>query len=222
MENKAIIFDMDGLLIDSEPIWKEAGVELFTRLGYPMTKEKMSETMGMRCDEVVAMRYKERPWTELTLEKTMKELISLVVRKTKEHGKAMPGAIRAVQTAQNSVWKTAISSSSPMELIEAVLELLGVGGFDILHSAFSEKNGKPAPDVYFSTAKLLGVKPENCLAIEDSFNGVRSAKSAGMKCISVPDLRYTTKIDMQKIGADYILDSLENVSEELLTTIFNS
>jgi len=213
MKDRAIIFDMDGVLIDSEPIWKDAGIELFTRLGVAMTRERMAETMGMRCDEVVALRYDQTPWEGMSVEETSNELIRLVVEKTKARGKELPGAIQAVRAAQKLGVKTAIASSSPMVLIEAVVAHLGLDGFEALHSAFSEKRGKPAPDVYLATAKALDILPEHCIVIEDSLNGMKSAKAAGMHCLAVPDARYFSKEQVAEY-ADHVFDSLEEVTLE--------
>ncbi|PIY92724.1 MAG: 2-deoxyglucose-6-phosphatase [Candidatus Magasanikbacteria bacterium CG_4_9_14_0_2_um_filter_42_11] len=215
----AIIFDMDGVLIDSEPIWKDAGIELFTRLGVPMTRERMAETMGMRCDEVVALRYASNPWEGMTVGEASDELIRLVVEKTKALGQALPGALSAIRIAQDMGVKTAIASSSPMVLIEAVIEHLGIGGFDSLHSAFSEKRGKPAPDVYLATAKALDILPEHCIVIEDSLNGMKAAKAAGMTCIGIPDARYFSHEQVSGV-ADHIFDSLESCTREQFVSLF--
>ncbi|HBB38270.1 MAG TPA: hexitol phosphatase HxpB [Candidatus Magasanikbacteria bacterium] len=215
----AIIFDMDGVLIDSEPIWKDAGIELFTRLGVPMTRERMAETMGMRCDEVVALRYASEPWNSMTVDEATDELIRLVVEKTKATGQALPGALSAIRVAQEMGVKTAIASSSPMVLIEAVIDHLQLGDFDALHSAFSEKRGKPAPDVYLAAAKALDILPEHCIVIEDSLNGMKAAKAAGMTCIAIPDARYFTHADIADY-ADHIFDSLEYCTREQFELFF--
>ncbi|OIO19079.1 MAG: 2-deoxyglucose-6-phosphatase [Candidatus Magasanikbacteria bacterium CG_4_9_14_0_2_um_filter_41_10] len=218
MKQRAIIFDMDGVLIDSELIWKDAGIELFTRLGVPMTRERMAETMGMRCDEVIALRYASEPWEGMTVDEATDELIRLVVEKTKD-GKVLPGALAAVRTAQNMGVKTAIASSSPMVLIETVVSHFGFGEFDSLHSAFSEKRGKPAPDVYLATAKALDILPEHCIVIEDSLNGMKAAKAAGMMCIAVPDARYFSHEQVSDV-ADHIFDSLEACTREQFESLF--
>lgn len=211
---------MDGVLIDSEPIWKDAGIELFTNLGVPMTRERMAETMGMRCDEVVALRYASEPWEGMSIEEATDELIRLVVEKTMATGKALPGSIAAVRAAQELGVKTAIASSSPMVLIEAVINHLGLDGFDALYSAFSEKRGKPAPDVYLAAARALDISPEHCIVVEDSLNGMKAAKAAGMVCIGVPDARYFSKDDVAAY-TDHIFDSLEACTREQFESLFS-
>ena len=222
MNNKAIIFDMDGLLIDSEPLWKKSEVKIYGSVGIPMTLEMTNETMGMRCDEVTKYWHRKYPWKEKTVEEVTDELVYAVIEMMKNEGKLLSGVEKTLEIVRKMGVKIAIVSSSSLEMINVVVDSLNLGKFDLLYSAENEIHGKPAPDVYLSASKILKIPVENCIALEDSLNGVRSAKAAGMKCIAVPDERYTPKIEMQNVSSDFILDSLEDFSEELILSILNS
>jgi len=185
---KAAIFDMDGLLIDSEPLWQEAEIAVFRSVGIPLTKELCRETVGLRLDEVVRYWYERRPWQGTPLEVMESKILEMVSRLIVEHGKPMPGVKETVDILKEANYELAVASSSPMQLIRTSLETFGmIDYFSILHSADSEVEGKPHPGVYRSTMSRLGANPSNCLAFEDSAVGVRAAKSAGAKVIAVPD-----------------------------------
>lgn len=210
---KAVIFDMDGLLIDSEPLWQESEILEFGKVGVPLTTDLCLQTVGFRINEVVDYWYARYPWPDF--EQGMME--KLIVRKVIElvHRKGSPkeGLQHAIDFVKSRQVKLAVASSSFYEIIDAVLEKFGIKHeFNILHSAEDEKHGKPHPAVYLTTAKKLGVLPQECIAIEDSLNGVLSAKAATMKCIAVPDssMKYNEKL----IIADMQLRSLNELNEE--------
>ena len=185
---------MDGLLLDSEPYWKEAEIEVFTGLGVPLTGEMCDSTVGKRIEEVVSHWNNLYPWDtnkkDSSFEKVSEDVIGKVVKLIKEKGTPLEGVDYIIKFFKDRKIKTAIASSSAMEIIEAVLQKFGIKEeFDAIHSAENEQYGKPHPAVYLNTAKQLGILTKNCLAFEDSYNGLLAAKDAGMKTVAVPEKR---------------------------------
>lgn len=184
---KAIIFDMDGLLIDSEPLWQEAEIKVFGRLGIELTKEMCEPLQGVKLIEAVEHWYNYQPWEGKTFEEVEKELIDemkVLIKKAK----ILPGVHETIDYYKNNNYPMAVASSSTLDLIEIVVDMLGIRGkMAVLHSSEFEKEGKPSPDVFLSAAKKMRVKPENCLVFEDSINGVKAGKAAGMKVVAIPN-----------------------------------
>ena len=208
---KAAIFDMDGLLIDSEPLWQEAEISVFRSVGVPLTRELCHETVGVRLDQVVRHWYEKFPWRGQPLDVVEARILGEVSRLVVERGKPMPGVTRTIDMLSAAKYELAVASSSPMRLIRAALETLGlIDNFSVLHSAEAEGEGKPHPAVYLSTMSRLGVDPGNCIAFEDSAIGVRAAKSAGAWVIAVPDPADIS--NRAFAAADVVLSSLSNFS----------
>lgn len=185
---KAVIFDMDGLLIDSEPLWRKAEVKVFNEFGVPVTLERCRETAGLRIDEVVKYWESEYSFQDVSKEKIISGILEEVIGLIKSEGEAMGGVDKIIAFFESQKTPMAIVSSSSMRVINAVLDKINVKEkMKIIHSAENELFGKPHPGVYITTAQKLGVSPSECLAFEDSKNGVLSAKSAKMKCVAVPD-----------------------------------
>jgi sugar-phosphatase len=209
---QAVIFDMDGVLIDSEPLWQDVEVEVFSALGVPITRERCKETMGFRVNEAVAHWHGQYPWEGPTIDEVATQIVDGLITAVRERGQAMPGAQEAVVFCRQRVERLAICTSSYYRVIDAVLERCGLAGaFAVVHSAQDEARGKPDPAVYLSTAAKLGVAPERCLAIEDSPNGVLSAKDAGMACLAVPDPGLTGHAGFGR--ADLVLASLDDLND---------
>lgn len=180
------MFDMDGVLIDSEPLWREVEREVFASVGIELTDEDLFPTMGVRVADVVERWHSRHPWTEPSRREVADAIVQGVVRSVEQHGAPNDGAARAVAYIRGLGLRLALASSSPMPLIRAVLSLDDLADlFDIVVSGEDEQHGKPHPAVYLSAARGLEVAPERCLAVEDSINGVRSAKAAGMVCVAV-------------------------------------
>lgn len=204
---QAAIFDMDGLLIDSEPLWEDAEMAVFGRLGVPLTPERCLETRGLRITEVAQYWHDRYPWPGNDLPLVATQVLREVGERIRQRGRPLPGALAAVELARKRCSKLAVTSSSPMELIETVLDKLGLRrSFDVIGSADGERSGKPHPAVYLSTATRLGVSPSACIAFEDSLAGVLAAKAARMTCVAVPDPRQ--RQDPRFAIADTVLDSL--------------
>jgi HAD superfamily hydrolase (TIGR01509 family) len=212
---RAVIFDMDGVLVDSEPLWRLAERQIFAEVGLELTDADCESTMGMRSDEVIEHWFRLSPWqgatcadVEARLESRMRELLT-------EHATAMPGVVESIAMARVEGLALGLATSSAPPLIEAVLTKLGLGdAFDIAHSAIDEELGKPHPAVFLTTARLLGVEPAECVAIEDSVAGVRSGKAAGMRVIAVPPPHLFEEADYDQ--ADIKLRSLAELTPEML------
>jgi len=185
---RALIFDMDGVLIDSEPLWHEAEIASAGEAGLVLTPEDCLRTTGLRVDEAVAYWCERHPHLaphrEVLVASTLDRLVDLVSRR----GMPKPGVDEVLALARSRGLRLALASSSPYRVIHAVLDALGLHAvFEVIHSAEEEARGKPDPAVYLTTARKLGIEPELCIAVEDSPNGLLSAKAAGMKCIVVPE-----------------------------------
>ncbi|MFB2983954.1 hexitol phosphatase HxpB [Microseira sp. BLCC-F43] len=221
MLDVAAIFDMDGVLIDSEPLWCRAEVEVFNNLGVPLTPSMCSQTMGLRTDEVVSYWYAQFPWTGASQSAVAERILSRVGFLVETEGKPMPGAVEAVQLCRSMDLPLALATSSPMSLVSLVLKRLGLqDAFDVLNSAETEEFGKPHPAVYLTTARRLGVHPSKCVAVEDSIRGMMSAKNAGMRCIVIPAAE--ERENPEFAAADIVLDSLEAIDRAWLERVMNS
>ena len=184
---RAILFDMDGLLIDSEPLWKDAEREVFARVGVTIPAALAEITMGLRTDEVTAFWYARQPWSGASLEEVENAVIEQVGELIATRGAALPGVAQVLDFFAARKYRMAIASNSPDVLIDAVLRKLAIGHyFQVLCSSVHEPQGKPHPGVYLTAAARLGVAPERCLVFEDSVPGIRAAKAAGMTAVAVP------------------------------------
>ena len=209
---EAVIFDMDGLLINSEPLWQEAEILVFEQVNIVLTSELCQQTQGLRIDEVVNYWYQRYPWTNLTKLKVEELIVNKVIELIHSKGEGLPGVEQAIAFVKSKDVKIALASSSAMTIIKAALQTLGLTEiFTEVYSAESEVLGKPHPGVYLTTASKLGIAPQSCLALEDSLNGVLAAKAAQMKCIAIPE---AIQQDNPKFAiADRVLQSLEELND---------
>jgi mannitol-1-/sugar-/sorbitol-6-/2-deoxyglucose-6-phosphatase len=206
---------MDGVLIDSEPLWHEAEIAAAGEAGLVLTPEDCLRTTGLRVDEAVAYWCERHPHLaprgEILVASTLDRLVDLVTRR----GTPKPGVDEVLTLARSAGLRLALASSSPYRVIHAVLDALGLhSAFEVIHSAEEESRGKPDPAVYLTTARKLGIEPERCIAIEDSPNGLLSAKAAGMKCIVVPEP--ALRADPRFALADARVAELGEIGTELL------
>jgi mannitol-1-/sugar-/sorbitol-6-/2-deoxyglucose-6-phosphatase len=185
---QAVIFDMDGVIIDSEPLWQTAEQLVFETIGIQLTTAMCRQTIGLRTDEVIRYWFDRQPWESKSLEQVEAELLAEVEVLILAQGKAMAGLHAILELISKSNLRLAIASSSPKKLIQSVISKLSIDDyFESCYSGFDVPNGKPDPAVYLAAAAGLELDPQNCLAIEDSLVGIRSAKAAGMKVIAVPE-----------------------------------
>lgn len=211
---RAVIFDMDGLLIDSEPIWQKAEKEIFHELGIDLTPEMMVATMGLRTDELIRYWYNYHPWEKPGLRELADRFTRTMIEYFIGEGELMDGVIHALDFFADKGLPLALASSSDMELIKAFLDKFDLERrFSIVYSAEFEKYGKPHPAVYLETARRLSVEPVNCLAIEDSFHGMIAGKAARMKVIVIPE--ENDRMNPRFGAADIRLSSLAEINDEV-------
>lgn len=207
-----VIFDMDGLLIDSEPLWYEAMQEVFEKQGVSLTKELASKTTGLRTIEVVHFWHRYFDWKNVSQEAIADDILDRVIDKIITSATLMPGALDILSFFRAKGVKMGLASSSPMRLIKASLQRFQLESFfDGLYSAEYEDYGKPHPAVYLSCARELGSSPLCCLAFEDSINGMIAAKAARMKVVAVPEPH--NGANPKYILADLQLSSLTDFTE---------
>lgn len=179
---------MDGLIIDSEPLWREAEKLTFKTVGLTFTDDMCRETMGMRLAEVVEYWFNKLGWDEKSILQVEQEFLATVTQLIIDKGEALEGVETSLIYFKNRGFKIALASSSHMSLIKTVLFKLNLTEyFEIINSAEHLEYGKPHPTIFIKTAEALGINPVNCLVIEDSFHGLIAAKAALMKTIVVPD-----------------------------------
>ncbi|MBN2497060.1 MAG: hexitol phosphatase HxpB [Deltaproteobacteria bacterium] len=211
---RAAIFDMDGLLLDSEPLWTRAEMEVFGSLGIRLEPADCARTVGMGLAEVVALRHAEHPWRAPDQAEVAARIHARVVALLGAEGRAMPGAREALAFFRRRGLKLGLATASDAELVSAGLGAAGLaGGFDFVQSAAELPYGKPHPMVYLRAAEGLGVEPGACVALEDSIPGLIAAKAARMKAVAVPARR--DRADPRLAIADLRLDSLESIDEAL-------
>jgi sugar-phosphatase len=209
---------MDGLLIDSEPLWRRAEIEVFDEVGIRLTEADCEQTMGLRTDEVVAYWHARFPWRDPSQETIAAAVDSRVAELIARHPSPLPGAVSAVVSVHEAGMRVGLASSSSMELIRAVVRTLELDRyFEILCSAEDEELGKPHPGVYRTACRRLGVRPEDCVAFEDSAAGVASARAASMRVIAVPAPHQFDHPGFA--AADLKLHSLEEFTLDLLDSL---
>lgn len=208
---KAVIFDMDGLIIDSEPFWRRAEIKVFSTVGIKLTESDCIKTIGYRIDEVVEFWYKQFPWHNKSKKQIEEEIVTEVINEVNISGKPLPGVIETIKKLHNQNIPLAIASSSALKIINAVVHKLELNNyFDLYHSAEFEDFGKPHPQVFISTAKKLGIAPEECLVFEDSPSGVIAGIAAKMRVIAIPE--EANKNDKRILAANEVLKSISDFS----------
>ncbi|HIP33047.1 MAG TPA: hexitol phosphatase HxpB [Crocinitomicaceae bacterium] len=210
----AVIFDMDGVLIDSEPLWKIAMEESFHSVGCHLTRKDFGKTVGLRIDEVIDFWYNEVGWKNATPKELENKIVDRMVELISANGEPLKGVVDTLNFLKEKGQKIGLATSSYSVLIEAVLTTINLREkFDFVHSAEDEYFGKPHPEVYMTVAKKLGVKPQKCLVIEDSLNGIISGKSAQMKVVCIPEK--THHPEPKLILADYHFENMSEMLKEI-------
>jgi HAD superfamily hydrolase (TIGR01509 family) len=210
----AVVFDLDGVIVDSEQVW-DAVREQYTReSGGTYSESATRDMMGMS-----SLEWSRYMHEVLGVPGTPEGINAAVVaRMLQRYGEALPlipGAVEAVRRCAER-WPLAIASSSNPELIDVVLDESGLR--DVISVAVSSQEvarGKPAPDVYLEAARRLGVDPRRCAAVEDSHNGILSAKAAGMRVIAIPNPHFPPAADALA-EADVVLRSIEELTPDVI------
>jgi HAD superfamily hydrolase (TIGR01509 family) len=186
---EAVVFDLDGVLVDSEPVWEQVRRQVVAEHGGHWVPGAQQRLMGMSTGEW-ARYLGEDLGVGLPPEKISAEVIDQMRGRYAEHVPFMPGAVDAVRRMAAS-WPLGLASSSPPVLIDAVLDGAGLRDcFAVAMSTEEVAHGKPAPDIYLAVTGRLGHPPRRCVAVEDSANGLRSAAAAGLRVIAVPQPKY--------------------------------
>lgn len=203
----AALFDLDGLLVDSEPLWFAAMQAVLGELGVDVDPVKASQCMGMRVDAGVQFWYDTVGWEGPSPPEVKERITRYIMRDFTERGQPKPGVRSVLEFFREERVPMAVASSAPPEYIQHVLDGLGITGyFDLVYSAEHEPQGKPHPGVYLTAARRLGVPPAACVVFEDSVVGVQAAAAAGMVCVCVPEPHMFNDPRIQ--AADYVLHSL--------------
>ena len=211
---EAVVFDLDGVVVDSEHLWDEVREELARERGGRWHERAQADMMGMSAPEW--SRYMH---DVIGLRESPAEIDQLVVERLLErYAERLPlidGAVDAVVRVARA-FRLALASSSNRRVIDAVLAEAGLAGsFEVTVSSEEVARGKPAPDVFLEAARRLGVPPERCAAVEDSGNGLRAAHAAGMRVVAIPNRRYPPPEDALAL-ADVVLESIEKLDVESL------
>jgi sugar-phosphatase len=213
-EYDAVIFDMDGVLIDSEPLWKIAMEEVFHALGSTLKKEDFQKTVGLRIDEVVHFWNHHENWGISNESEIEEAIIVKMIELISKNAQPLSGVIETLTFLKNKGIKIGLATSSSSRLIKVVLAELNIARFfDFVHSAENEAYGKPHPAVYIKVAEKLNVSPTKCLVIEDSFNGVIAGLAAKMKVVCIPE---KTHFPNQRLAvADFHFETMNDFLLEI-------
>ena len=211
---EAVVFDLDGLLIETEELWDEVREALAHERGGRWSESAQRDMMGMSSTEW--SRYMHEA---VGLAEAPEEINELVVERMAERYRSqlplLPGAVEAVERIA-ARWLLGVASSSNRVLIDLVLELSGlVGTFRATVSSEEVARGKPAPDVYFEAARRLGVEPSRTAAVEDSNAGIRSASAAGMRVVAIPNRTFPPDEEALEL-AEVVLESLDELTPEAI------
>jgi HAD superfamily hydrolase (TIGR01509 family) len=213
----AVVFDLDGVLIDSEETWSRVRSAVVARHGGQWTEADQRNVMGDNSRQWSA--YIKRTWNvPLSAEEIFREVLAAMIATYERELTVLPGAREAVAEL-GAYYPLAVASSSPRELIGVALRVAGFeGAFRATVSSDEVAHGKPAPDVYLLAAQRLGVPAHDCAAIEDSTNGIRAAVAAGMATVAIPNRAFPPPDDVLA-RAHVVLPSLRELTPELVESL---
>ena len=209
---KAVLFDMDGVIVDSEPLWSKAEEQLLARRNLRYSPQLKTAMMGLDSSEAVGFLIKHYDLKE-SVGDVVAERNQLIADLFRQFLRPIPHALRLVRSVQAAEMKTGLVSSSPKKLVNLALSRLNITKlFDLILSGDQVARGKPAPDIYLTAARELGMNHENCLVIEDAPHGVAAAKAAGMCCLAI-----STSVSESELGeADRVVKGFAGVDLALL------
>jgi len=215
MKLNTVIFDMDGLLIDSEPLWKEAADTLFAGFGLHLTDQQYGMTTGLRTKEFLAHWFRYFKMESAGMAEAEKIIVTQVIELVKQKGSPMQGVPHIFNFFSERRFNIGLATSSAPALIDVVIDQLGIRNrIQAISSADHLPYGKPHPEVYLDCASKLGADPDQCICFEDSFNGMIAAKAAKMKCVIVPSQQEHKNRVWE--AADLKISTLHNFNELLL------
>lgn len=209
---KAVIFDMDGVIIDSENLWKKAEKEVFTSLGVNVTHEDSELTKSMTTFEVTKFWFDKFPWEDKSNDIVEHMVISRVIELIDTEDCKINGIKEFIERLKAKNYKIGLATNSPYKIIPKVLQKFDIQHlFDTVSSAEFEDNGKPAPAIYLTTAEKLNVTTNNCIAIEDSYSGMLAAKNAGMTVVAFTNGNKDLDFEI----ADYKIDAFDHFNIDI-------
>ena len=181
---KAVIFDMDGVIVDSEPFWQQAEIEVFSDLGVEVTDKGRKQTKYMTTAEVAQFWFDQNPWQDVSLQESEQRVVDRVITYIQQEDCLMPGVLDVLEGLKSMQIKVGLATNSPFRIIPHVLAKAQLEThFDALASAEFEEYGKPQPFVYLSALAKLGVRASEAMAIEDSNSGIKAARRAGLHVV---------------------------------------
>jgi HAD superfamily hydrolase (TIGR01509 family) len=217
MKINTALFDMDGLLLDTEPLWGESMLRVAEKHRIPITAKKFKETTGLRIYEVTAYWSIKYPWEGAHYNDVAEEILDDIIVASKQRAKVLAGVENALQLLKAHDFKIGLASSSPRRMIHELVEHFGIAHyFDRITSADEVELGKPHPAVFLKCAEHLGSNPLECVVLEDSVNGMIAGKAARMMVIAVPDVyhyddpRFSLAELKLRSMEDFTLDMLES------------
>jgi HAD superfamily hydrolase (TIGR01509 family) len=211
---QAVIFDLDGVLIDSEEIWDEVRRSVANRYGGHWLPGATAAIQGMSTPEWATYLH-DVVGVELSTEEIVDRVVAQLLDRYSQHLPLLPGASDAVRRLHER-WSLGLASSSPRGVITAVLNMTGLkNDFQAVVSSDEVANGKPQPDVYLEAARRLRVSSRAGAAVEDSANGIRAGKAAGMTVVAIPNRHYPPPPEVLAL-ADHVLASIEDLRPDLL------
>ncbi|MDD4820623.1 MAG: hexitol phosphatase HxpB [Flavobacteriales bacterium] len=213
-EIKAVIFDMDGVLIDSEPSWGEAMLAVMKEVKIPYTVDDVANYQGVRVGDIVSAVWDAHPSKEYSKQLIEDMICQRVSELVLDHGRVMDGISNILDFVKKGKLPLGVATSTPRSVAVNFLKRVGItDDIDVLCTGDEVIFGKPHPEIYLLCANRLGVKPEQCLVFEDSVNGVVAAKAARTFCVAVPvpelydDVRYGVA-DVKLRGLQYFNDNV--------------
>lgn len=213
-----VLYDMDGVLLDTEPLWGKCMLRVAEIHGIPITKDKFKETTGLRIYEVTDYWAQKYPWEGSSPAKVADDILEDIIECSKVESRVLPGVVASLKLLKDNGYKIGLASSSPMKMIDELVTHYDIKSyFDTITSADTVELGKPHPGVFLQAAEELRSSPLNCVVIEDSINGMIAAKAARMKVIMVPDVLNFHKPQMELAEAK--LTSLEEFDLALLKSL---
>ena len=216
-EPAAVVFDLDGVLIESEQVWDEAREQLVRERGGRWDDRATTDMMGMSSTEWSSYMH-DRLGVRMTPSEINDDVVRRVAATYEEHLPLLPQAVETVRELGER-WRLGVASSSNRPIIDLVLDRMGVRDcFAVVVSSEEVANGKPAPDVYLAVARELGVDPKDCVAVEDSTNGIKSAVAAGMRTIAVPNRQFRPDDEVLTTAA-VVVSSLAEVTVDLVASL---
>lgn len=217
MPIRAVIFDMDGVLIDSEPVWNRVRRKLAAEHGRMWDDELQRACMGRSTVEWAEVM-RDRIPLAMTVPEVIAEVVGRMIAEYERHLPLLPGAVEAVHRMA-AAFPVALASGSMTSLIHHVLRATGLEKvIPVVVLGDTIPRGKPAPDIYLEAARRLGVPPEDCVGIEDSANGLRALRAAGLKAVAVPSPEYPLSVDVLAL-AHLRLRTLDELTVEAVRAL---